>query len=47
MEHWKVEKIVGKLVNADGEAILYKVRWKEYNEEDDTWKDSEALEQVQ
>lgn len=34
MEQWKVEKIVGKLVN--GEAILYKVRWQGFDEEDDT-----------
>jgi hypothetical protein len=36
MEQWKVEKIVGKLVNVDGEAISYKVRWQGFEEEDDT-----------
>ncbi|ERF71279.1 hypothetical protein EPUS_05331 [Endocarpon pusillum Z07020] len=45
MEQWKVEKIVSKLV--DDEAILYKVRWEGYNEEDDTWEDSAALEHAQ
>jgi hypothetical protein len=45
MEQWKVEKIVGKLVN--GEAITYKVRWEGYEEEDDTWEDPTALQQAQ
>ncbi|ERF75557.1 hypothetical protein EPUS_08969 [Endocarpon pusillum Z07020] len=45
MEQWKVEKIVGKLV--DDEAISYKVRWEGYEVEDDTWEDLTALEQAQ
>ena len=45
MEQWKVEKIVGKLV--DGEAISYKVRWEGYSEDDDTWEDQAAFEHSQ
>lgn len=45
MEQWKVEKIVDKFVN--GEVISYKIRWKGYNAEDDTWKNPTALEQAQ
>lgn len=47
LEQWKVEKIVGKLVSADGEAISYRVRWAGYNEDDDTWEDVGALQQAQ
>jgi Chromo (CHRromatin Organisation MOdifier) domain len=45
--HWKVEKVVGKLVSASGEAILYKLRWQGWREESDSWEDSSALDQAQ
>jgi Chromo (CHRromatin Organisation MOdifier) domain len=45
MEHWKVEKVVGKLIN--GEAISYRVRWQGFGGEDDTWEDRIALDQAQ
>ena len=41
-----MEKIVDKLVSADGEAISYKVRWEGYAEEDDTWEEQGNLEQA-
>ena len=45
MEQWKVEKVVGKLVN--DETISYKVRWHGYGEDDDTWKDQTAFANAQ
>ena len=40
-----MKKIVDKFVN--DETISYKVRWKGYDVEDDTWEDPTALEQAQ
>jgi len=45
LERWRVERIVGKVVN--GDAISYKVRWQGFTEEDDTWEDQTELAQAQ